>query len=274
MQKLDAAIQTAVVRETPDLWVLPQEKGQTIAEAFGIVLRDVERRALENEILPQRYRRNWSALGLRAQLRLHTSTVALVGLGGLGGYVLELLARCGVGHVRGVDGDVFEPSNLNRQLLSEQATLGQPKVEAATRRVQAINPTIVFDPVQEMFGYTEFVQWIAQSDLVVDALGGTRIRLALHKAAAEQGVQVVSAAVAGATGIIATIAPGDEGLRALWQDERGAEEDMGCLAHGVAVLAGMQCAEVVNILSGKGPALQGCFGALDLNDFSWERFSL
>ena len=274
MEQLDKEIRAAAVSETAVLRILPEQSGSEIAARTGVILHDVEGAALELDILPQRYRRNWAALQVAEQLLLHRSTVALAGLGGLGGYVLELLARCGVGSIRGVDGDIFEPSNLNRQLLSGQSTLGQAKAEAAALRVEEINPAVAFSATLATLDHDGFLQWLEGSDLVIDALGGTRVRLALHRAAAELGLTVVSAAVAGATGVVATIAPGDAGLRALWTDEQGAEEDMGCLPHGVAVLAGMQSAEAVNILTGRGAALQGFMGALDLNDFSWERMEI
>jgi len=274
MEQLDKEIRAAAVSETAELRILPEQSSSNIAVRTGMSLHDVEGAALELDILPQRYRRNWAALQVAEQLLLHRSTVALAGLGGLGGYVLELLARCGVGSIRGVDGDIFEPSNLNRQLLSGQSTLGQAKAEAAAMRVEEINPAVAFAATWATLDHDGFLQWLEGSDLVIDALGGTRVRLALHRAAAELGLTVVSAAVAGATGVVATIAPGDAGLRALWTDEQGAEEDLGCLPHGVAVLAGMQSAEAVNILSGRGAALQGGMGALDLNDFSWERMEI
>ncbi|ACV69377.1 HesA/MoeB/ThiF family protein [Desulfohalobium retbaense] len=274
MEQLDKEIRAAAVSETAVLRILPEQSGSEIAARTGVSLHDVEGAALELDILPQRYRRNWAALQVAEQLLLHRSTVALAGLGGLGGYVLELLARCGVGSIRGVDGDIFESSNLNRQLLSGQSTLGQAKAEAAALRVEEINPAVAFSATLATLDQDGFLQWLEGSDLVIDALGGTRVRLALHRAAAELGLTVVSAAVAGATGVVATIAPGDAGLRALWTDEQGAEEDMGCLPHGVAVLAGMQSAEAVNILTGHGAALQGFMGALDLNDFSWERMEI
>ena len=73
---------------------------------------------------------------------IHSKTVGVVGAGGLGGYAIEMLARFGVGTLKVIDGDLFEESNLNRQLLSNEANLGQEKVEAAARRVAAVNSQV------------------------------------------------------------------------------------------------------------------------------------
>ncbi len=81
--------------------------------------------------LKARYDRNFNTLSLEEQQKLGTSNVIVIGLGGLGGSVCEMLARVGIGHLTLIDGDVFEASNLNRQLLSEERLIGFPKAKAA-----------------------------------------------------------------------------------------------------------------------------------------------
>ena len=80
---------------------------------------------------PDRYNRNMMALSPEECAALAGKRVAVVGCGGLGGSVIEALARIGVGFLRVIDGDVFEESNLNRQLLCTEAALGRPKAEVA-----------------------------------------------------------------------------------------------------------------------------------------------
>lgn len=92
----------------------------------------------------ERYQRNLGTLGLDGQRTLFSSRIVIVGLGGLGGYVLEQMTRAGVGHITGIDPDVFEPSNLNRQLLSDVNSLGVSKVERAKQRIQQVRPETVF----------------------------------------------------------------------------------------------------------------------------------
>ena len=97
--------------------------------------------------MERRYERNIPALSDQECRLLRSKRVAVIGCGGIGGYLIELLARIGVGYIRAVDGDVFDESNFNRQLLSEQPLMGRSKAKAAEARVQRINPRIEVEPV-------------------------------------------------------------------------------------------------------------------------------
>jgi len=88
--------------------------------------------------VPKRYSRNIKALSEGESASLAGKRVCVVGCGGLGGYCLEQLARIGVGTLVAVDGDVFEDSNLNRQILATEVNLGQPKVQAAVERIAIV----------------------------------------------------------------------------------------------------------------------------------------
>ena len=88
------------------------------------------------------FERNIDAYSIWDQEKLWKSTVVIIGIGGGGGVVAELLARTGIGHIVLVDGDKFEESNLNRQIFATQDTIGISKVEAAKKRLLSINPYI------------------------------------------------------------------------------------------------------------------------------------
>ena len=125
--------------------------------------------------VPERYRRNMEALSPQDQQRLASSCVALVGLGGLGGYVLELLARAGVGHIRCADGDHFEESNLNRQLLATDETLGQAKSQAARDRAKRINPAVRVETLDRFLTTaSEMDAFLLGAHCVVDAWAARR----------------------------------------------------------------------------------------------------
>ena len=94
------------------------------------------------EQLPLRYQRNYKSISLEDQARLAQTTVAIVGCGGLGGSMAEEFSRLGIGSLILVDGDCIEESNLNRQLFALEKNLGQPKVEAARDRLQAVNSSV------------------------------------------------------------------------------------------------------------------------------------
>lgn len=92
----------------------------------------------------QRYSRNLPALSRQEQELLHKKRVLVAGCGGLGGYITENLLRLGIGHITAVDGDSFDVSNLNRQLLATEATIGKSKAEAAKERAALVNPSVEF----------------------------------------------------------------------------------------------------------------------------------
>ena len=99
--------------------------------------------------MKDRYERNVPALTEAECEALRRKRVLVVGCGGLGGHLIEMLARIGIGALRVVDGDVFEPSNLNRQLLSEVPTLGLSKAKAAAARINRVNPEVEVEAVAE-----------------------------------------------------------------------------------------------------------------------------
>ena len=119
-----------------------------LALRYGVSSKTVEIAALEADILPLRYARNFGTFSCEDQVRLLQSQITVVGLGGLGGNVVEILARAGVGGMILVDGDVFEDHNLNRQLLSNHGSLGTSKAKSARKRLQAINASVDYDTMR------------------------------------------------------------------------------------------------------------------------------
>ena len=107
--------------------LFPWSAQNMAAERFACSHAEVEELALENGMLPARYQRNQKMISTAEQLLLFRSRIAVIGCGGLGGYVIEELARLGVGRIIAIDPDVFEEHNLNRQLLATPKTLGQGK---------------------------------------------------------------------------------------------------------------------------------------------------
>ena len=131
-------------------------------------------------------------LGAAAMEKLKNSRVALFGLGGVGGYVAEALARSGVGSLELVDHDTISESNLNRQLLALRSTVGLPKVEAARARVLDINPAARVTARQEFYGPDTAASFdFSQYDYVVDAIDTVTGKLALIAAAKAAGVPIL-----------------------------------------------------------------------------------
>ena len=132
-------------------------------------------------------------LGDEGMEKLKNARVAVFGLGGVGGYVVEALARSGVGAFELVDHDTISKTNLNRQLLATVDTVGQAKAEAAKKRVLAINPEAKVTARQEFFCPDTAATFdFSQYSYVVDAIDTVTGKLALVTAAQAAGVPILS----------------------------------------------------------------------------------
>jgi molybdopterin/thiamine biosynthesis adenylyltransferase len=241
--------------------VIPLERLSALEAEYGLSRRQAEMAVLSLGILPQRYLRNYGTVGLQGQLALLRSSVGVVGLGGLGGYILEGLARLGVGRLVLVDGDVFCDHNLNRQVLSSEADLGRGKAEVAGQRVRQINGAVEVVSHSTLATRDNLPQIMSGVDVLLDAVDRLPTRLMLQQVATQIGVPMVHGAIAGWMGQVMTIFPGDVGLRALYGDgplpEQGAEAEMGCPAASPMMVAAWQVHETAKILLGQGELLRG-----------------
>lgn len=231
-----------------------------VAAEWGLSRREAEIAALRERVLPMRYMRSLGTVGWEGQLALLQSTVGIVGVGGLGGWIIEGLARMGVGRLIIVDGDVFEENNLNRQALCQEQNLGQPKVEAARKRVAELNAAVEVVAHHAHVGEEEMAQLLNGADVVVDALDALPTRLALQRAARRLGVPMVHGAIAGFVGQVMTIFPEDLGLFGLYGGdrvpERGIEIQWGNPAATPMMVAAWQVQEVVKLITGRGQTLR------------------
>jgi molybdopterin/thiamine biosynthesis adenylyltransferase len=259
------------VRDNADNQMLSWTTQVEGAEQFGATLAQVESVALERGILPARYQRNRKAISVADQLTLFRSSVAVIGCGGLGGYVVEELARLGVGRIIVVDPDLFEEHNLNRQLFSSPANLGQAKVAAALKRVNEINPAVTLIAIQAAFSPENGAQLLVGCQVVVDALDTIKVRLELAEVCTAQNVPLVHGAIAGWYGHVATQFPGDDTLQTIyrsWKAGKGVEETLGNPSFTPALVASLEVAEVCKLLLGQGTPLRGRQLMIDL--FSME----
>ncbi len=249
------------VEEVGSVRVVGLASVKRIGAEHGLARRETEAALLDMDILPRRYLRNLGTLGLDGQRTLFRSCVAVIGLGGLGGYAVECLARLGVGRLVLVDGDVFLDHNLNRQVLSCEGNLGRSKAEVAAERVHEVNPAVDVVAFAEYATSESLVEMLEGTDVVIDALDRLPVRLVLQDAAARAGVPMVHGAIAGMMGQVMTILPGDGGLRLLYGDgelpERGAETELGTPAPTPMMIAALQVQETVKILTGEGELLRG-----------------
>ncbi len=253
------------------------ETQSAAARKFALSFRQVEEAIFGAGLFPARYQRNRQTITTEMQRRLFWSTVAVVGCGGLGGYLIEELARLGVGGLIAVDGDAFEEHNLNRQVLSTVATLGQSKVDAAAARVAAVNPAVSLRAVARPLDRSNAGEILSGCTVVADALDSIPARLDLAAACETLGIPLVHGTIAGWYGQVATQFPGDQTLQAIYRlsrQDRGVEERLGNPSFTPAVVASLQAAEVCKILTGLGTPLRGRMLSINLLDMEIEEVRL
>lgn len=259
------------VRDQAESQLLPWNRQVEAAERFGATLAEVEEISLALGIMPARYQRNRTIISVSDQLTLFRSCVAVIGCGGLGGYIVEELARLGVGRIIVVDHDVFEEHNLNRQLFSSPASLGKAKVAAATVRISEINPAVTLIPLQAAFSPENGADLLAGCQIAVDALDSIQVRLELAEACTAMNIPLVHGAIAGWFGHVTTQFPGENTLQTIyssWKAGKGVEQTLGNPSFTPAVIASLEVAEVSKVLLGQGTPLRGRQLLVDL--FSME----
>jgi molybdopterin/thiamine biosynthesis adenylyltransferase len=213
-----------------------------------------------------RYSRNVATLSIEENDSLAHKKVCVVGCGGLGGYVIEMLGRLGIGHITAVDGDVFEESNLNRQILSDVEVLGQKKAVIAKERMSKVNPLIKVYPVVERLNKENGRDIIGDAEVVVDALDNIESRLVLEELCQELKVPLVHGAIAGWYGQVSTILPGNKLLNRFYETKElhGAEKVYGNPSFTPALVASIEVSEVLKLLIGRGELLSNKMLLIDL----------
>jgi len=216
-----------------------------------------------------RYDRNIPALTPDECAVLRGKRVCVVGCGGLGGYSIELLARIGVGALNVVDADVFEATNLNRQLLCEEEFSGQKKAEIAARRVARINSGINVSVFAEKLTESSAQRLIDGCDVAVDALDNIGSRFVLAEACADAGICLVHGAISGYFAQVSVIAPGSGALSKLYPSRTADPPVRGNLGFTASMCASAQTAESVKLLCGRQSALLGKLLLMDLGTFEF-----
>ena len=143
-----------------------------------------------------RFLRNEMLWGPKAQARLAQAHVIVFGLGGVGSYAAECLARSGIGELTLVDSDTVALSNLNRQLEALTSTVGMPKAEAVARRIADINPDAVLHPMEALYSAENRARFFPEGcryDYIVDAIDLVSCKLDLAETARRLGIPLIMA---------------------------------------------------------------------------------
>ena len=200
--------------------------------------------------MEERHLRNIPALSEEECLSLRQKRVLIVGCGGLGGNLISILSRIGVGDLRIVDGDVFEATNLNRQLFSEIPVLGKNKARVAADRIARIDPEITVDAVEAFLTEENAMEQLRDRDIVVDALDNIPSRRLLAAACERAGLPLVYGAISGWIAQAALSMPGDKLVEKLYPEDT-LVRDKSVLSFTPALCASMQAALCIKYLTGR-----------------------
>ena len=219
-----------------------------------------------------RYERNMPALSDAECALLRTKTVTVIGCGGLGGYLIEFLARLGIGCIRCVDGDAFEETNLNRQLLSTVSLLGTNKAEVAAARVNAINPDVQVKAFPVFLDEDNAGELINGCDVVLDALDNIHSRKNLASACKLAGIPYIYGAIAGWVAQAAVYRPEDNWIDKLYPED-AVIKDKSALSFTPALCAAIQASLCTKLLVGR-PVQTGKLHYADLLYEEYEQFPM
>jgi molybdopterin-synthase adenylyltransferase len=263
-----------------DISAIDEAYADSIAHDLGLTLLDVYKATLALGIYPRRYLRNRDSISLHDQLKLAESTVAVVGAGGLGGTVIQLLSRIGIGQLTVIDCDVFDETNLNRQAFCTRDWVGKPKALAVQAQLKSINPASEILAHVVRLDAANGPQILAGCQVVVDALDNVKDRLTLEAMAKSIGVPFVHGALAGFEGQLMTVFPQDSGLKQIYgSGDEGAvaanrpEYLLGVPSITPSLVATLEAMEVLKILLNRGTPFRNKMVYIDLERGEWSQFS-
>ena len=218
------------------------------------------------------YQRNIPSLSEEECALLAEKRICVIGCGGLGGSILEHLARIGVGHITAVDGDVFDESNLNRQILSTEGNLGTLKAEAAKAYIECTNPDCHVEMICQPFS-AENASFLKDCDVILDALDSAPFRLLLEDAAEEYSIPLVHGAVNGWSGQVCLVLPGNRTLHRIYQNA-ALPNNKTVLPFTAAACACMEMSLALKVLIGKSEAEDEALSIFDLFSGQLEKIYL
>lgn len=222
----------------------------------------------------------FAPIGPEGQRRIAASRVLIVGMGALGTVLSSHMVRAGVGTVRMVDRDYVEMSNLQRQMLYDEADAAQslPKAEAAARKLGRINSQVRLDPIVADVTPLNAESLLQNIDLVLDGTDNLRTRLLLNDACFKRGIPFIYGGVVGAQGMTAVLVPNETCcLRCLFGSDAAAGggqtcDTVGVIAPVVDIVASYQAVEALKLMVGDKAARRG--GLLSLAVWHYQAMNL
>jgi len=212
----------------------------------------------ENE--KERYARqliikNW---GEPAQQKLKQSTIAIIGIGGLGSPVSFYATAAGIGKIRIIDDDVVDLSNLNRQIVHFTPDISKMKVESAQEKLNALNPEVTIEPFSITLTRENIQNAIEGCSIVLDCLDNFQTRFLLNETCIKLGIPYIHAAVYALEGRVLTIIPGKGPcLQCFYPNVPKEMKPFPVLGAAVGITASIEITEAIKVLTGIGNPLIG-----------------
>ena len=218
-------------------------------------------------------------IGYKGQLALKNAQICVVGMGGLGSIIATQLTAMGVGHLRLVDRDVVEASNLQRQHLYSFDVIGFPKVEAAVDRLKRLNPYVELDAFPRAFNEHSADELLAGASVVVDGLDNMNTRYAVNRACIKLGIPYVFGSAISTFGNASTIIPRDTPCLECFYGKLDDSVLPTCGTIGVhpsiiSIVASIETAETVKLLLGQPPSLANKLFYGDVSTIRFEEIEL
>ena len=221
------------------------------------------------------------ALGPDAQARFADARALIVGVGGLGNPAAQFLASAGIGRLTLVDADSVDLTNLQRQILFDLADVGAPKVEAAAKRLAAINPEPTIVALARRVDADALASLVSDADVVLDCTDNFATRHAINRACVAARVPLVSGAAIRFDGQIAVFDPRDPlspCYHCLFGEGEELEETrcatMGVFAPLVGIVGAAQAGEALKLVAGVGTSLAGRLLIYDALASSWRELKV
>ncbi len=215
--------------------------------------------------------------GVEAQQRLADSRALVIGAGGLGSAALLYLASAGVAHISIADGDFVDLTNLQRQIIHREETIGLNKAKSAAAGIKAINSEIIVEVIPERLAGNALLQHVAAADVVLDCSDNFSTRHAINRACVRHRKPLVSGAAIRFDGQITSFDLRDKNspcYHCLFPDQAEAEQErcavMGVFAPLVGIIGTMQAAEAIRLLTNIGEPLMGRLLMLDARTMTWQ----
>jgi molybdopterin/thiamine biosynthesis adenylyltransferase len=270
--------------------------------AMPTLLGELQGGAFEMNDALFRYHRQMLLTGIaeQGQRRLADATVLIAGCGGLGCVAADMLARAGVGHLKIVDRDFIEITNLQRQVLYDEQDVeaGLPKAEAARRRINAVNSQIKITAIVDDINHTNAETLAAECDVIVDGLDSFETRYLLNDVAVKHSIPYVYGGAVGDVGAAYTILPHadpkqDASQRSVWELAGAATPCLRCIFEQmpppgasptcdtagvlgpiVAIIGNYEAAETIKIITRNWDAINRSMINIDIWDNQFHQLNV